>query len=96
MKTKFKLFLIFPVFIVLLASCSNTEILEPCLQGQTYNFWWGLWHGLIAPINLVAMLFRDDISVFAPNNNGAWYAFGFLLGSGGWGVFGGKSICRKK
>jgi hypothetical protein len=96
MKTKFKLFLIFPVFIVLLASCSNTEILEPCFQGQTYNFWWGLWHGLIAPINLVAMLFRDDISVFAPNNNGAWYAFGFLLGSGGWGVFGGKSICRKK
>jgi hypothetical protein len=96
MKTKTRILFLFISLVIILTSCANTEILEPCLQGQTYNFWWGLWHGLIAPINLVAMLFREDISVFAPNNNGAWYAFGFLLGSGGWGVFGGKKLGRRR
>ncbi|MEZ4686465.1 MAG: hypothetical protein R3B47_10485 [Bacteroidia bacterium] len=48
------------------------------------------------PIDLILMLFRDDITVFAPNNNGAWYAFGFLLGSGGWGLLGGKSLKKSK
>jgi len=96
MNPKFKTIILFSALLLLVASCANTEMIEPCLEGKTYGFWWGLLHGLIAPFNLIAMLFTDDITVFAPNNNGAWYAFGFLLGSGGWGVFGGKGICRKK
>lgn len=82
--------------ILLLTSCSNKEEITSCLQGHTYGFWGGLWHGIIAPVDLVLMLFRDDITVFAQNNNGAWYAFGFILGSGGWGFLGGKGSKRKK
>ena len=76
--------------ILLITSCSNYEDASACLDGKTYGFWSGLWHGIIAPIDLIAMLFQDDVSVFAPNNNGLWYSFGFVLGSGGWGFLGGK------
>lgn len=82
--------------IAILTGCSNMEVITPCLTGHTYNFWGGLLHGFIAPFDLIAMLFRDDITVYAPNNNGAWYAFGFLLGSGGWGFLGGKGSSRKR
>lgn len=77
--------------ILILSGCANKEVVTECLTGQTYGFWWGLWHGIIAPVDLVLMLFRDDITVYAPNNNGIWYAFGFVIGSGGWGFFGGRS-----
>lgn len=70
--------------------------MSACLNGHTYGFWGGLLHGIIAPVDLIMMLFRDDISVYAPNNNGAWYAFGFVLGSGGWGFLGGKGASKKK
>jgi hypothetical protein len=87
-----KVLLLIPVILlILLASCSNSENVSACLNGYTYRFWGGLWHGIIAPVNLVISLFRDDITVFAQNNNGAWYAFGFILGSGGWGFLGSKS-----
>jgi hypothetical protein len=81
--------------LVLLTGCSNNEVVAACLKGQTYGFWGGLWHGIIAPIDLIFMLWRDDVAVFAPNNNGAWYAFGFILGSGGWGFFGGNRASKK-
>jgi len=80
----------------LLSSCANKETVTACLTGHTYGFWGGLLHGFIAPFDLIAMLFRDDITVFAQNNNGAWYAFGFLLGSGGWGFLGGKGSKKSK
>lgn len=85
------------LIIMILYSCSNKEVVTPCLHGHTYGFLGGLLHGFIAPFDLFGMLIWDDITVFAQNNNGAWYAFGFLLGSGGWGFFGGKgSSWRKK
>ena len=82
--------------IFILAGCANKEIVTPCLKGHTFGFLGGLLHGFIAPFDLIAMLFRDDVTVYAPNNNGAWYAFGFLIGSGGWGFFGGNRSSRKK
>lgn len=75
----------------LLSGCTNNEVVSECVTGQTFGFWYGLWHGIIAPVDLILMFFRDDITVYAPNNNGMWYAFGFVLGSGGWGFLGGKS-----
>ncbi len=89
---KIRSFFLFATIILLMSSCSNAENIEPCLDGQTYGFLSGLWHGIIAPIDLIAMLFRDDVTVYAPNNNGVWYALGFLIGSGGWGILGGKSV----
>jgi hypothetical protein len=82
--------------LILLSSCANKEVVDACLEGQTYNFWGGLLHGIIAPFDLIAMLFRDDVTVYAQNNNGAWYAFGFILGSGGWGILGGNAGNKRR
>ena len=92
---KFRYILWIGIFAFLLAGCANKEIVTACLKGHTYGFWGGLWHGIIAPVDLIGMLFRDDVSVFAQNNNGAFYAFGFILGSGGWGFFGGNRSSRR-
>jgi hypothetical protein len=84
--------------LMILSGCANKEVVTECLKGQTYGFWGGLWHGIIAPIDLIAMLWRDDVSVFAQNNNGIWYTFVFMIGSGGWGFLGGhraSSTCKK-
>ena len=81
--------------IMLLQGCANNEVVTPCLTGYTYGFLGGLWHGIIAPIDLVMMLFSKDVTVYAQNNNGAWYAFGFIIGSGGWGVLGNKATSRR-
>ncbi len=91
MKQKKALLIISGLLLLLLASCSNSENVSACLDGYSYRFWGGLWHGIIAPVDLVISLFRDDVTVYAQNNNGAWYAFGFILGSGGWGFLGSKS-----
>jgi hypothetical protein len=80
--------------LVLVSSCAENENVQDCLTGGTYRFLGGLWHGIIAPVDFIAMLFRDNVTVYAPNNNGAWYAFGFLIGSGGWGFLGGKGLGR--
>lgn len=76
--------------VLILTGCSNNSNVSECLKGEPYGFWSGLWHGIIAPIDLIVMLWRDDVTVFAQNNNGAWYAFGFIIGSGGWGFLGGN------
>jgi len=91
----FSLIILLSASLILLSGCANNEAVKDCLNGQTYGFWYGLFHGIIAPVNLVLMLFRDDITVFAPNNNGVWYAFGFVIGSGGWGFFGGRGASGK-
>lgn len=96
LKSRYALLLLVIVLAIYATGCANKEVVTECLKGQTYGFWYGLWHGIIAPVDLVLMLFRDDITVYAPNNNGAWYAFGFVLGSGGWGFFGGSRGCKRK
>ena len=83
-------------FVLLFAGCSNYEDVTECVEGKTYGFWNGLWHGIIAPIDLIGMIWREDVSVYAPNNNGVWYAFGFVLGSGGWGFLGGRGARSRK
>jgi hypothetical protein len=45
---------------------------------------------------LVGSLFRNDVTIYAPNNNGAWYGLGFLIGSGGWGFLGGRGLGRRR
>jgi hypothetical protein len=84
------------VCVILLCSCAQREIVADCLKGHTYGFFGGLWHGIIAPFDLIAMLFRDNVTLFAQNNNGFWYGFGFLIGSGGWGFAGHRGIAGKR
>lgn len=90
------LFIIGLLMLLVISGCSNYEDVSECLDGQTYGFLYGLWHGIIAPIDLVAMIWLDDVTVYAPNNNGFWYAFGFVLGSGGWGFMGGKGASSSR
>jgi len=82
--------------VILVTSCAEKTDVQGCLAGHTYGFLGGLWHGIIAPIDFIVMLFRDNITMYAQNNNGAWYAFGFLIGSGGWGFLGGKGMFRNR
>jgi hypothetical protein len=82
------------IFTAIVTGCAKNEAVSQCLTGHIYGFVGGLWHGFIAPFDFIGMLFNQKITMFAQNNNGGLYALGFLLGSGGWGFFGGKGIKR--
>ena len=97
MKTQFSqkyLWFILFLSIIILSGCANNESIEQCLTGHQYGFFGGLWHGFIAPFDFIGMLFNNEITMYAQNNNGGLYALGFLLGSGGWGCFGSKGATR--
>ena len=80
---------------VFLSSCADVQPhIQPCLEGHTYGFWGGLWHGIIAPFAWIGSWFSDDIAVWAVNNNGGWYTFGFILGIGA--LTGGSSSAASK
>lgn len=84
------------IIIVIMSGCAYNESVDACLTGHEYGFFGGLWHGFIAPFDFIGMLFNDEITMYAQNNNGGLYALGFLLGSGGWGFFGGKGAKRAR
>ena len=83
---KLKMKKITPFFVLfallILSGCADSQDVHECVSGHVYGFWGGLWHGIIAPFDFVGMLIWDDVAVYAPNNNGGWYAFGFCLGVG--------------
>lgn len=96
MKTSTKLLLL-TVLVILFASCAHVVPIEKCVEGtKIYGFWNGLWHGLIAGITFIGSLFDHDVAVYAVNNNGGWYDFGFLLGVGSSMGGGTKVVYRKK
>ncbi|MDY0017509.1 MAG: hypothetical protein WC212_03910 [Candidatus Delongbacteria bacterium] len=87
---KYFLIVLCVVTLLLLASCTagpNNAISLTDLGKEPFGFWYGIWHGTIAPITFIISLFNDNIGMYEVYNNGAWYNFGFLLGIGG--VFGG-------
>lgn len=90
--TKNHRFLLFAALFAccLFVSCASIESIETCLTGQRYGFWYGLLHGFITPISFIASLFQDNVAIYAVNNSGNWYDFGFLLGSSGWGFLAGS------
>ena len=96
MKTKnlvtITLLVLFAMF--LLSSCAEVQNIDACKTGHVYGFFGGLWHGIIAPLSFVISLFSDNVAVWAVNNNGGWYSFGFLLGVGSLGLGGGKASSR--
>lgn len=96
MKTNGLLFAIVLLSVFILTGCAervqgggSNDIC--CTDSYRYGFLGGIWHGIIAPFGLIMMLFNENVGVFASCNNGFWYAFGFLLGSGGWGILASKS-----
>ncbi len=78
---KTKLIILLAVF--LLIGCADVSQVDQCLTPDPYGFWGGLWHGMIVPFSWIGSLFSDDIAIYAVNNTGGWYDFGFVLGVGG-------------
>ncbi len=77
-------------FCFFIVSCADIEPIQTCLTGRQYGFLYGLLHGFITPLSFVASLFQDDVAIYAVNNTGGLYDFGFLLGSSGWGFMAGN------
>ena len=63
-------------------------------EANPAGFFWGIWHGWIAPISLIWGLFDSAIRLYEPHNTGWWYDAGFYIAviSG----FGGISLSRRK
>jgi len=85
----FLLYLI--IGIIMLSGCADVTNIDACRITEPYGFWSGLWHGLIMPISFIISLFKDNVAIYAVNNNGGWYDFGFIFfpsvffGSSGYG-----------
>ena len=76
-------------------------VITACIPGdgkhtsvKPAGFFWGIWHGWIAPISLIVRIFNPDIRIYETYNTGWWYEFGFYIAviSG----FGGLSLSRRK
>jgi hypothetical protein len=77
-----KKYLFLIVIVFLLSSCADVANIDACKTPDPYGFWFGSWHGSICVFSFIGSLFSDDIAVYAVNNTGGWYVFGFLLGCG--------------
>lgn len=58
------------------------------------GFFWGVWHGWIAPFSLIGGLFNPRIRVYETHNTGWWYDIGFYVAI--IGGFGGLSLVRRR
>ena len=83
MKNKLLILLALCTIVLMASGCADSEQVSECLVGHKYGFFSGIWHGIISPFALIGGMFSSDIAVWAPNNSGWWYSFGFLLGIGG-------------
>lgn len=88
------------LFLVLLMT-GFSLILVGCMPGDgrahinnPAGFFWGIWHGWIAPISLLVSIFNRNIRIYETFNSGFWYDFGFYMAiiSG----FGGLSLVRRR
>ena len=71
------------VLLLVAVSCApgpNTLAKSPDEEGKVAGFWWGLWHGFIAPFTFIVSLFKQNVHIYEVHNNGNWYNFGYLLG----------------
>ena len=68
---------------LLFSGCANVSPnVNACVTDDPYGFFGGLWHGMIVPFSWIGSLFSDNIAIYAYNNNGGWYDFGFVVGLG--------------
>lgn len=74
--------LVYAGIALFMTACAESVPIEECVSDEPYGFWGGLWHGIIAPVGFVISLFDSDVAMYAANNNGGWYDFGFVLGAG--------------
>ncbi len=85
MKTTWILLMILIVTCLLLTACApgSTEF-----KPKPAGFFWGIWHGWIAPVSLIWHLFNPAVRIYETNNSGGWYDLGFYGAIvGGFGSF---------
>lgn len=87
-----KFLLLFGVVILILSGCIPGD--GSHTNDDPAGFFWGIWHGWMAPISLIMGIFRDNIRVYEVFNTGWWYDFGFYMAI--IGGFGGISLSRSK
>ncbi len=78
-------------------------ILSGCLPGDGKNteenpagFFWGFWHGIIAPFSLIVRLFKSNIRIYEVANSGWWYDLGFYLALAGGGGATASGVHKKR
>ena len=83
---KSNLFILAILMIALFTGCAPATDVSECVDmSDPYGFWGGLWHGWIMFFNLISQIWWDDVTIYAPNNTGGWYDFGFWLGAASFG-----------
>jgi hypothetical protein len=89
------------ILLLTLLTATLLLLLTGCVPGDgTYTalkpagFFWGIWHGWVAPISLIIGFFHRNIRIYEVTNTGWLYDLGFYIAiiSG----FGGLSLFRKK
>ncbi|MEX0974035.1 MAG: hypothetical protein WD024_01600 [Bacillota bacterium] len=89
------------VLLLIVAVAALSVLLAGCLPGdgaakpsKPAGFFWGIWHGWVAPVSLIAEIFRKDIRIYEPANSGLWYDLGYYMAvvSG----FGGLSLFHRR
>jgi len=93
-KMNFSLLFFVLIAVLVVAGCADVTNIDACRNAEPYGFLGGLWHGIIAPFSFFGSLFSDKIAMYAVNNNGGWYDFGFVIGAGI--LFGGGSRAAKR
>jgi hypothetical protein len=76
----------------MLSGCLPNSVIDE--TAKQAGFFWGIWHGWIAPISLIGSLFNSNISIYEANNVGFWYNLGFYVAIAS--EFGGITIIRRK
>lgn len=86
--------LILAVLIMLLLITACAPGMNDRTPERPAGFFWGIWHGWIAPFSLIFSIFIPEVSIYEVNNIGFWYDFGFYIAIVG--GFGGLALSRKK
>lgn len=69
------------VLAVLLMSCAQSTHSPNYEQTYLYGFFGGLWHGICVPMSFIGRMLPDsNVAIYAVNNVGRLYDFGFCLG----------------
>jgi hypothetical protein len=88
---KTSLILISLLLLILISGCAPGS--GASTEKDPAGFFFGIWHGWIAPITLIWSLFNPEIRIYEPLNTGWWYDFGFYMAV--IGGFGSLSLIRK-
>lgn len=85
------------LFIVILLFLSMTGCMpgdRRYTQEKPAGFFWGIWHGWIAPVSLIVGFFNRSVRIYEVNNTGWFYDLGFYISI--IGGFGSLAFFRNK